>query len=55
MMTEKNLIDLKNAKNVDEWNALCDSIKREHNGYPQDWFSRVVQSGLMAMTSKNWR
>lgn len=55
MMTDKNLNDLKNSKNESEWNAVCDSIKREHGGYPADWFPKVVLSGLMAQVSMGWR
>lgn len=55
MMTSKNLNDLKNTKNESEWNAVCDLIKREHGGYPADWYEKVILSGLMAQVSMGWR
>jgi hypothetical protein len=54
MMTEKNLNDLKNTKNEREWNAVCEQIKKEHNGYPPDWYGKVVLSGMMAKVVRGW-
>ncbi len=49
-LTEEEIEGLKNAATEDEFNSLCDKIKRVRGGqYPPDWFSMVVQSGLGLM------
>jgi len=37
---------LRNTKSDDEWNALCDKIKKRcGGGYPGDWYAKIVLSG----------
>jgi len=53
-MTNDELEKLKSTKSENEWNVCCDQIKKAHNGYPDDWYQKVVLSGLMAETQASW-
>ena len=42
-ITERELKDLKAAKNDRRWNEAVDKIKADRNGsYPPDWYTKVV-------------
>jgi hypothetical protein len=46
---------LKNAKSEVEWNAICDGVKNSRGGkYPDDWYGKVILSGLAGKVSRNW-
>jgi hypothetical protein len=48
-LEDQELDALKATKNEHEWNELCDAIKAKRGGhYPQNWYSKVIMSGLMA-------
>jgi len=50
-LTEEELFCLEEAKDLKEWEALCDEIKRvRHGQYPPDFGEKVRFSGVM--TSK---
>ena len=53
-ITETELNTLRSSKNEDEWNAACDAIKKNHGGYPADWWPKVKLSGLMDSVAANW-
>jgi hypothetical protein len=55
MVTEQDLNDLRNTKNEQEWNAVCDRVKAAHRGvYPADWFAKVLASGLVGDAARRW-
>jgi len=47
-LTDANMKALEAVTTEAGWSQLCLDIKKEHGGYPSDWFARVNQSGLMA-------
>ena len=54
-ITKDELEKLKSSKTIEEWNITCDAIKKAHGGqYPQDWFNKVMMSGMAAEVQKNW-
>lgn len=56
LLTTDELNQLKSAKSEAEWNAICDSVKRARQGqYPDDWYAKVVMSGLMREISSGWK
>lgn len=55
MLTTKNLEDLSKTTSEQEWNAVCDQIKAEHNGYPSDWFAVVMLSGFASHIRNKWK
>jgi hypothetical protein len=46
-LTDANMTALEACASEEEWNSLCLAIKKEHGGYPSDWFPRVLGSGMM--------
>lgn len=54
-ITQEEINKLKDTKNEQEWNKVCNEIKRARNRqYPEDWWPKVVQSGLMATQQSKW-
>ena len=49
-LTVENMTMLGNATTEEKWNAACDAIKREHGGYPADWYEKVIATGLLKRT-----
>jgi len=55
-LTDEEFKSLAATKSETEWNTQCSNIKRSRGGaYPSDWYHKVVLSGLMAKTIKNWK
>lgn len=53
---ETELASLRATRSEQEWNRLCDTIKALRGGqYPDDWWPKVVLSGLMSEAQLNWR
>lgn len=57
------LKDLRDTKSAQEWNSMCNSIKRwartlpieERSGqYPAWWYEDVVLSGLAQEVAQSW-
>ena len=47
-ITDQEIEMLKTCKTEEDWNKACDTVKRARGGrYPNDWFHKVVLSGLM--------
>ena len=42
------------ATSESDWNKRCDEVKAEFGGYPAEWFSEIVQSGLAGKTARKW-
>ena len=38
----------------DDWNSRCDTVKKANGGYPEWWFSTIIQSGLSANSQARW-
>lgn len=54
-MTKGDVIALmRSSKSEAEWNANCDKVKAEFDGYPDWWFLTIVMSGLAAEVQRNW-
>jgi hypothetical protein len=54
-ITEQELASLKNTSSMEEWNDLCDEIKKVRGGvYPSDWWAVVMTGGVAAAARKNW-
>ena len=53
-MTEEELVELSQTKSEKSWGALCDKVKAKYGGYPNDWYAKVIRSGLLLRVSKNW-
>ncbi len=55
-LTDQELEMLKSAQSPVEWNSLCNQIKRARNGqYPEDWYSKVIVSGLIRSKELSWK
>lgn len=50
MITDEELKALADSKSEEEWNRNCDLIKKNHGGYPSDWYSKVIATGLVVKT-----
>lgn len=49
LLSEEELNQLEAVQNRDQWKNACLSIKSNHGGkYPQDWYEKVLKSGLVA-------
>lgn len=53
-LTNDNITALRATKNGVEWYAACDAIKKEHGGYPEDWWPRMKLSGEMDRIMESW-
>jgi hypothetical protein len=45
---------LRYSKSEEEWNFICDEMKKEYGGYPEDWYQKVIRSGLIIETQMFW-
>lgn len=46
-ITQDDLVILELVQTSEDWDAACNTIKETHGGrYPDDWFAKVLQSGL---------
>ena len=55
-MNEQQLKMLEDCKTAADWRKACDAIK-DSTGigmYPDDWFEKVVQSGMMDRITARW-
>lgn len=62
-MKDKFLERLRHCPSEEQWDDICDEVKRytrtlpqlERSGdYPEWWFPEVILSGLMARTAASW-
>lgn len=42
------------SKSEQEWNANCDRVKKDFNGYPPFWYPAIVASGLAQRTAESF-
>lgn len=55
LLKDSDLNALKNSQNEEEWNAVCDRVKKEGGGnYPTDWFEKVLRSGVAGDAQERW-
>ena len=55
-LTVKELLAFTNAQSEEEWNALCDQLKKARGGqYPSDCHSLVWSTGLLARKQAEFR
>ena len=51
-MSDEEIRMMGSSKSEWEWKANCDKVKAAHGGnYPDDWFAKVMVSGLGAATA----
>jgi hypothetical protein len=51
-LTDDEMRMLQEAELPEEWDEACDAVKSARGGqYPPDWYSRVLQSGMLARKS----
>lgn len=56
LLTEEELTSLREARSEQQWNSACDRIKGARQGqYPDDWFARVLMSGLLRRAQSTWK
>jgi hypothetical protein len=54
-LTEQELAKMQAAKSESEWNQACDLVKRARGGsYPEDWFPKIILSGLASKVQVSW-
>ena len=56
-MTEEQIQSLEACQNAEQCRQACDDIKASTPskvGFPDDWFEKVVQSGLMDRITSRW-
>lgn len=54
-ITDEEIKALSEAKNDEEWATVCVAIRDAHgNKYPDDWYTKVCLTGLLARTRKSW-
>ena len=55
-LTDAELKSLMFATSESDWNKICDAVKAARGGvYPDDWFAKVMISGLMNEVSERWK
>ncbi len=54
-LTDQELAELKRTKTESEWNAICTKIKKVHNGYPSDWYIKILASGVLEEATKRFK
>lgn len=55
LLTDAEMTRLKDTKTAQEWDAACDAVKNARGGaYPEDWFAKILMSGVMARVQSNW-
>lgn len=54
-LSEEEIQSLKATTSEAEWNAACKLIKKARGDkYPNDWFAKIIQSGLMDKIAAKW-
>ena len=54
-ITEKEVVELMESSNSEEeWNVNSDKVCESFNGYPDFWFNKIIQGGVLAKTQKKW-
>lgn len=46
-LTDTNMKTLNACQCDEDWNTAVENIKKEHGGYPSDWYARMLATGLM--------
>jgi hypothetical protein len=46
-LTDTNMKTLNACQCDEDWNTAVKNIKKEHGGYPSDWYARMLATGLM--------
>jgi len=54
-ISEEELASLNAVQSEDEWCAACVKIKDARgNKYPNDWYEKVLKSGMMDRIAAQW-
>ena len=55
MMTKAEVVALmEGSRNESEWNSNVDKVKAACAGYPDFWYSAIIQSGLAGRKMARW-
>ena len=55
-LTNNEIAVLKSCQSEDDWTNAVQAIKDARNGYyPEDWFEKIVNSGLQKQIQSRWR
>lgn len=47
LLSKEEFDRLNNSQTADEWNTICDEVKKKRGGhYPPDWYQKIIASGL---------
>lgn len=46
-LTPENMTTLNACQCDEDWNGAVAALKREHGGYPEDWYEKMLATGLM--------
>lgn len=46
-LTPENMKTLNACQCDEDWNTAVENIKKEHGGYPSDWYAKMLATGLM--------
>ena len=54
-MNQREVVELMESSNTEsEWNSNCGKVKSACDGYPDFWYSAIIQAGVLAKTCKKW-
>lgn len=54
-MTETEVVELmESCQTSAEWRAACNRVKAVFDGYPEFWFTAIVQSGIAGRVARRW-
>ena len=55
-ITKEQMQSLEACQSATDWSKACDAIKDadESRMYPDDWWDKVVQSGIMDRITARW-
>jgi hypothetical protein len=45
---------MQTSRNETEWNANCDTVKKNCGGYPQFWYEAIMLSGIANKVRNGW-
>lgn len=55
-MNEYQVVELMLSSTTEkEWANNCDKVKDHFNGYPDFWFSAIIQSGVLGLVTNRFK
>lgn len=54
-LQQTEIADLESTGSAEEWNNICDEIKKARGGqYPPDWWEVMMMSGKISGIQESW-